>query len=76
MALLERDLNGAIEGNACRMVYDTDAKEIFIDCHSEARKTRFSINEFLAQEFRANARQTLEGMIIDMFPNIPEDLEE
>jgi hypothetical protein len=53
--------------------YDTDARRLYVECPTDTKKKQFAVNDFLAQDRGQQAQDTLIGMFVDMFPNIPED---
>jgi hypothetical protein len=65
MAVMTRSLEGA-----WLITYDVEARQLFVVGSSGKQ---FSINEFLALNRGTAAEVMLEGLIIDMFPNTPED---
>jgi hypothetical protein len=69
MAVIARLLDEG--GESWEIIYDTEIRQLLVGCGSEAK--RFSINDFLAQERGPRAQLVLESLILDMFPNTPED---
>jgi hypothetical protein len=65
MAVLTRSLEGAWQ-----ITYDVEARQLFVVGNLG---NRLSVNEFLALNEGTAAETTLEGLIIDMFLNTPED---
>jgi hypothetical protein len=68
MAVIARLLD---KGESWEIIYDTEIRRLLVGSGSEAK--RFSINDFLAQERGPRAQLVLESLILDMFPNTPED---
>jgi len=69
MAIIARLLDKG--GESWEIIYDTEIRQLLVGSGSEAK--RFSINDFLAQERGPRAQLVLESLILDMFPNTPED---
>ena len=72
MSVLIRELgSGGATNDPWRLVYDIEARHLFVESRSD--KKRFSIDAFMAQDRGLEAQEALLWLLLDMFPNTPED---
>jgi len=73
MAVMVRSLD---DPESWRIGYDTEARRLYVECPDDAVAKQFSVNDFLAQDRGLQAQNMLVGLLIDMFPDTPEDDDE
>jgi hypothetical protein len=70
MAVMARSLDDV---ESWQIVYDTEARRLYVECPADREAKQFSVNDFLAQDRGQQAQNILVGTFVDMFPNTPED---